>query len=160
MKDFDSLTLLLWFDCFLEAGAKILEKKFVGLLGDLKTPKGHFAISLVKSNFNFVSSEYMKFKDWLNYISVIYVFCNLIDFLRLLGNLDSYVPFVLKEIETQPKRQYLLLHSLKEIISAQSSTPSGVKALGPYVPPIWTQLFNHCECNEEGKFKLFKFLPI
>jgi len=67
-----------------------------------------------------------------------------------LGNLDSYVPFVLKEIETQPKRQYLLLHSLKEIISAQSSTPSGVKALGPYVPPIWTQLFNHCECNEEG----------
>ena len=67
-----------------------------------------------------------------------------------LGNLDSYVPFVLKEIETQPKRQYLLLHSLKEIISAQSSTPSGVKALGPYVPPIWTQLFNHSECNEEG----------
>jgi len=67
-----------------------------------------------------------------------------------LGNLDSYVPFVLKEIETQPKRQYLLLHSLKEIISAQSSTPSGVKVLAPYVPAIWTQLFNHCECGEEG----------
>ena len=67
-----------------------------------------------------------------------------------LGNLDSYVPFVLKEIETQPKRQYLLLHSLKEIISAQSSTPSGVKVLAPYVPAIWTQLFNHCECSEEG----------
>ena len=145
MKDFDSLTLLFWFDCFLEAGVKILEKNFVGLLGDLKTSKGHFAFSLVKFNFNFVTSEYMKFKDWLNFI---------------LGNLDSYVPFVLKEIETQPKRQYLLLHSLKEIISAQSSTPSGVKALGPYVPPIWTQLFNHCECNEEGKFKFFKFLPI
>ena len=80
MKDFDSLTLLLWFDCFLEAGAKILEKKFVGLLGDLKTPKGHFAISLVKSNFDFLTSEYMKFKDWLNFISVIYVFCNFIDF--------------------------------------------------------------------------------
>ena len=69
-----------------------------------------------------------------------------------LGNLDSYVPFVLKEIESQPKRQYLLLHSLKEIISAQSSSASGVKVLTPYVPAIWTQLFNHCECSEEGKY--------
>ena len=32
-----------------------------------------------------------------------------------LGNLEFYLPFVLKEIETQPKRQYLLLHSLKEV---------------------------------------------
>ena len=67
-----------------------------------------------------------------------------------LGNLDSYVPFVLQEIESQPKRQYLLLHSLKEIISAQSGTPTGVRVLTPYVPAIWTQLFNHCECSEEG----------
>ncbi len=33
-----------------------------------------------------------------------------------LGNLKEYLPFVLNEIETQPKRQYLLLHSLKEVI--------------------------------------------
>ena len=32
-----------------------------------------------------------------------------------LGNLADYVPFVLQEIESQPKRQYLLLHSLKEV---------------------------------------------
>jgi cullin-associated NEDD8-dissociated protein 1 len=32
-----------------------------------------------------------------------------------LGNLKEYLPFVLNEIETQPKRQYLLLHSLKEV---------------------------------------------
>ena len=32
-----------------------------------------------------------------------------------LGNLKEYLPFVLKEIESQPKRQYLLLHSLKEV---------------------------------------------
>ena len=32
-----------------------------------------------------------------------------------LGNLGEYLPFVLNEIETQPKRQYLLLHSLKEV---------------------------------------------
>ena len=32
-----------------------------------------------------------------------------------LGNLKEYVPFVLNEIENQPKRRYLLLHSLKEV---------------------------------------------
>ena len=31
------------------------------------------------------------------------------------GNLQAYLPFVLQEIEAQPKRQYLLLHSLKEV---------------------------------------------
>lgn len=30
------------------------------------------------------------------------------------GNLSKMLPFVLHEIEKQPKRQYLLLHSLKE----------------------------------------------
>ena len=34
-----------------------------------------------------------------------------------LGNLKEYLPFVLGEIETKPKRQYLLLHSLKEVRS-------------------------------------------
>ena len=34
-----------------------------------------------------------------------------------LGNLGDYVPYVLNEIEAQPKRQYLLLHSLKEVRS-------------------------------------------
>jgi len=31
------------------------------------------------------------------------------------GNLNKFLPFVLQEIESQPKRQYLLLHSLKEV---------------------------------------------
>ena len=31
------------------------------------------------------------------------------------GNLAQFLPFVLNEIETQQKRQYLLLHSLKEV---------------------------------------------
>jgi cullin-associated NEDD8-dissociated protein 1 len=67
-----------------------------------------------------------------------------------LGNLKEYLPFVLREIESQPKRQYLLLHSLKEIISAQSMSASGVRGLHNYVSDIWKQLFKHCECNEEG----------
>ncbi|OXB75740.1 UNVERIFIED_CONTAM: hypothetical protein H355_012664 [Colinus virginianus] len=61
------------------------------------------------------------------------------------GNLPEYLPFVLQEITSQPKRQYLLLHSLKEIIS--SATVIGLK---PYVENIWALLLKHCECAEEG----------
>lgn len=87
------------------------------------------------------------------------------------GNLPLYIPFILKEIETQPKRQYLLLHSLKEVffkqpskshriqlifffifkvITCMSSTPSGVELLLTFIPAIWQQLFKHCESSEEG----------
>lgn len=66
------------------------------------------------------------------------------------GNLRTYLPFILKEIEAQPKRQYLLLHSLKEVISSLSTSPDGLKQLIPSVPSIWQQLFKHCECSEEG----------
>jgi len=67
-----------------------------------------------------------------------------------LGNLSVYLPFILHEIETQPRRQYLLLHSLKEVISAQSVSQGGVQVLSSYVPSIWDQLYRHTECLEEG----------
>jgi len=67
-----------------------------------------------------------------------------------LGNLQEYLPFILNEIETQPRRQYLLLHSLKEVISAQSTSTNGVQVLTAYVPSIWDQLYRHTECEEEG----------
>ncbi|KAJ8684120.1 hypothetical protein QAD02_019912 [Eretmocerus hayati] len=66
------------------------------------------------------------------------------------GNLPEYLPFILNEIEAQPKRQYLLLHSLKEIITCQSQSRSGVIHLQNFVPPIWILLHRHCECTEEG----------
>lgn len=66
------------------------------------------------------------------------------------GNLPEYLPFILKEIEAQPKRQYLVLHSLKEIITCQSSSPSGVSHLQNFVPSIWMLLYRHAECTEEG----------
>lgn len=34
-----------------------------------------------------------------------------------IGNLEQYLPFILREIDMQPKQQYLLLHSLKEVIN-------------------------------------------
>lgn len=32
-----------------------------------------------------------------------------------IGNLHEYLPFILRESQEQPKRQYLLLHSVKEV---------------------------------------------
>jgi cullin-associated NEDD8-dissociated protein 1 len=63
-----------------------------------------------------------------------------------LGNLQKYIPFILNEIDTNSKRQYLLFNSLKEIISSNQSSI----ALSPYISDIWQILIKHCECNEEG----------
>ncbi|XP_008303875.1 cullin-associated NEDD8-dissociated protein 1-like [Stegastes partitus] len=61
------------------------------------------------------------------------------------GSLNDYLPFLLKEISAQPRRQYLLLHSLKEVISACPAS-----SLSPHVESIWALLFQNCECQEEG----------
>ena len=66
------------------------------------------------------------------------------------GNLQVYLPFVLQEIETKQKKQYLLLHSLKEIINCQSANPSMIQLLAPHLDSIWSLLMKHCECPEEG----------
>uniref|UniRef100_A0A7N8YGB2 Cullin-associated and neddylation-dissociated 2 (putative) n=1 Tax=Mastacembelus armatus TaxID=205130 RepID=A0A7N8YGB2_9TELE len=58
------------------------------------------------------------------------------------GSLSEYLPFLLKEISSQPRRQYLLLHSLKEVIRSSS--------LSPHLESIWALLFQNCECPEEG----------
>uniref|UniRef100_A0A4W6DBK7 TATA-binding protein interacting (TIP20) domain-containing protein n=1 Tax=Lates calcarifer TaxID=8187 RepID=A0A4W6DBK7_LATCA len=61
------------------------------------------------------------------------------------GSLNDFLPFLLKEISSQPRRQYLLLHSLKEVISACPAS-----SLSPHVESIWALLFQNCECQEEG----------
>jgi len=66
------------------------------------------------------------------------------------GNLPKLLPFVLQEIEKQPKRQYLLLHSLKEIICSQSVDSKAVDVLKPVLQSIWDLLMKNCECGEEG----------
>ncbi|KAF6717417.1 Cullin-associated NEDD8-dissociated protein 1 [Oryzias melastigma] len=61
------------------------------------------------------------------------------------GSLSDFLPFLLKEISAQPRRQYLLLHSLKDVISGSPAC-----SLSPHVESIWSLLFQHCECQEEG----------
>ncbi|XP_037658282.1 cullin-associated NEDD8-dissociated protein 2 isoform X1 [Choloepus didactylus] len=61
------------------------------------------------------------------------------------GNLPDFLPFLLGQIEKEPRRQYLLLHSLREALGA--AQPDSLK---PYVEDIWALLFQRCEAAEEG----------
>ncbi|CAG8725492.1 18074_t:CDS:10 [Gigaspora margarita] len=57
------------------------------------------------------------------------------------GNVSKYLPIVISEINSDQRKRYLLLHSLKE---------DGVKALGPFADDIWNILFQSGENIEEG----------
>ena len=59
-----------------------------------------------------------------------------------------FISFVHSERYSWPKAR--LIRLLFQIISAQSVSAESVKTLGPFVPGIWSQLFKHCECQEEG----------
>ncbi|KAL9174874.1 hypothetical protein ABFS82_02G079200 [Erythranthe guttata] len=64
------------------------------------------------------------------------------------GNLPKYLPFILDKIDNQQKKQYLLLHSLKEVIVRQSVEKAEFD--NSSVEKITSLLFNHCESEEEG----------
>lgn len=64
------------------------------------------------------------------------------------GNLSKYLPFILDQIDHQQKKQYLLLHSLKEVIVRQSV--ENAEFQDSSVDKILNLLFNHCESDEEG----------
>lgn len=67
------------------------------------------------------------------------------------GNLPKYLPFILDQIDNQQKKQYLLLHSLKEVIARQSVGKAGqAEFQETSVEKILKLLFNHCESEEEG----------
>uniref|UniRef100_F6Z3T2 TATA-binding protein interacting (TIP20) domain-containing protein n=1 Tax=Ciona intestinalis TaxID=7719 RepID=F6Z3T2_CIOIN len=62
-----------------------------------------------------------------------------------IGNLQHYLPGMLKQIQMQSKSQYLLLHSLKETI-----TFSTQEALEEFMENIWELLVRFAESPEEG----------
>ncbi|KAI8351419.1 armadillo-type protein [Mortierella sp. GBAus27b] len=64
------------------------------------------------------------------------------------GNVGFYVPIVIQEIKSDPKKRYLLLHALKEVITRYTQKQGG--ELGAYASEIWTLLFDNCESQEEG----------
>ncbi|KAB5574504.1 hypothetical protein DKX38_001698 [Salix brachista] len=64
------------------------------------------------------------------------------------SNLSKYLPFILDQIDNQQKKQYLLLHSLKEVIVRQSVDKAEFQDSS--VEKILKLLFTHCESDEEG----------
>lgn len=59
------------------------------------------------------------------------------------GNLNYYLPLILKEIKSQPQHKCLLLHSLKELISSLAQTQNGLQQLNEQEQSILTELFKH-----------------
>uniref|UniRef100_A0A914ZPD0 TATA-binding protein interacting (TIP20) domain-containing protein n=8 Tax=Parascaris univalens TaxID=6257 RepID=A0A914ZPD0_PARUN len=66
------------------------------------------------------------------------------------GNLETFLPFLLKQISSQPKRQYLLLHALKEVIGSESVDARAMEFFRPRIEQIWPVLMEHAVCPEEG----------
>lgn len=66
------------------------------------------------------------------------------------GNMSAFLPRILEEVQKNPKHQYLVLHSLREVITRQSSRKSGKKVLLEHIQPILTLLMNNMTGEEEG----------
>jgi len=89
-----------------------------------------------------------------------------------IGNVEQYIPMIITEITEQPKKKYLLLHALKEIITRYTHQEGG-RGLANQSEKIWILLFENCESEGEegtrnvvaeclGKLTLtdpYKFLP-
>jgi len=66
------------------------------------------------------------------------------------GNLSKFVPVILNDIKDHPNREYLLLHSLRELISRHSQVPEKVKEFSSQLQNILPILYHHCQNKDEG----------
>jgi cullin-associated NEDD8-dissociated protein 1 len=66
------------------------------------------------------------------------------------GNLSKYLPIILSDIDKHQSRQYLLLHSLKEVISRQSVSQEKVRELHQFLDGILPILLRNAESKEDG----------
>lgn len=66
------------------------------------------------------------------------------------GNMEKFLPELLAEVDAQPKRQYLLLGAMREVIVSQSRTDKGVQNLAKFFDHFSKLLFTHTNSNEEG----------
>jgi len=61
------------------------------------------------------------------------------------GNLKDFLPKIIQGIRENPKRKYLLIHSLKEIISEAKP-----EQMNPFIKDTVPLLFENCDNEEEG----------
>lgn len=66
------------------------------------------------------------------------------------GNMQKYLPLVLEMVTSHKSQAYLLLSSLKEIISRHSMDANSMHSFLPYVPAVTPILFANAESPEEG----------
>jgi hypothetical protein len=66
------------------------------------------------------------------------------------GNMEKFLPELLAEVDAQPKRQYLLLGAMREVIVSQSRSEKGVENLAKFFDHFAKLLFSHTASNEEG----------
>lgn len=61
------------------------------------------------------------------------------------GNIPLYLPIIIGQIKEQPKRRYLLLHALKEVITKSDKATK----LGDASNEIWTLLIESGDAEQE-----------
>lgn len=66
------------------------------------------------------------------------------------GCMDKYLTILLEAVTSKPGQQYLLLHSLKEIIKRVSEDESKAQAMTGYTATMLPLLYNHANSAEEG----------
>lgn len=66
------------------------------------------------------------------------------------GNMAKFLPEILSEIESHPKRKYLLLGSLREVIVRLSETKEGKENLSKHFESLLSLLFQNTAQEEEG----------
>jgi len=66
------------------------------------------------------------------------------------GNLSHFLPDILSEINSNEKRQYLLLGSLREVIVRLSLSTEGTQQISAFFDKLLSLLFKHTATSEEG----------
>ncbi|XP_026434973.1 cullin-associated NEDD8-dissociated protein 1-like isoform X2 [Papaver somniferum] len=135
----EMLTKILKDDCSTNSAKRHLALLCLGEIGRRKDLSSHAGIeNIVIESFQ---SPFEEIKS-----AASYALGNI-----AVGNLSTYLPFILDQIDNQQKKQYLLLHSLKEVIARQSVDKAGRSEFqDSSVEKILKLLFNHCESEEEG----------
>jgi cullin-associated NEDD8-dissociated protein 1 len=66
------------------------------------------------------------------------------------GNLEKFLPEILAEVDAEPKRQYMLLGSIREVVVSQSRSEEGAHNLSKFFDQFAKLLFSHTASEEEG----------
>ena len=65
-------------------------------------------------------------------------------------NIQKSIPFILHEIDRNSRHQYLLFHSLKELISYFILQSNGFQLFKPFINDVWRKLLEYCKSPEEA----------